>query len=293
MGIGAALKEYTSNLSTLGNSGKQVATVTTRINRVIKATRWKEYGQIDGVAVQKAVGKLMKKHKFGVTTGNKYIEAMRAWSRWMFKNNRWPVNILENLGKLKGDTSPKRRRAILTDEEFTLLLRSRTEGPQRRNLTGEQRMWLYLLASQTGLRAQELHSLKPTSFNLDAEPASVVVHCTISKRRRQDEILLRREFSEMLRPWLNSLDPDRRLWGCSSSWYYKAASMLRDDLTAAGIDHERGDAQIDFHSFRCYRVTKAILTGASSRVVLRQLGCHQNRCLRDTRRFLSKKSPNV
>ena len=44
--------------------------------------------------------------------------------------------------------------------------------------------------------------------------------------------------------------------------------MLRADLEAAGIDDRRGDVLIDFHSFRCYRVTQAILSGSSSRVVM-------------------------
>jgi hypothetical protein len=72
----------------------------------------------------------------------------------------------------------------------------------------------------------------------------------------------------MLRPWLDQQDPDRRLWGCSASWYYKAADMLRLDLAAAEIAHERDGAVIDFHSFRCYRVTKSIMSGRSSRVVM-------------------------
>ena len=44
--------------------------------------------------------------------------------------------------------------------------------------------------------------------------------------------------------------------------------MLRLDLSAAGIAHERDGAVIDFHSFRCYRVTQAIMSGRSSRVVM-------------------------
>ncbi|HEY4232073.1 MAG TPA: hypothetical protein VGM76_01475 [Lacipirellulaceae bacterium] len=44
--------------------------------------------------------------------------------------------------------------------------------------------------------------------------------------------------------------------------------MLRRDLAAAEITHERGGAEIDFHSFRCYRFTKAIVSGKSSRVVM-------------------------
>src|SRR5689334_17023096 len=105
----------------------------------------------------------MKKHKFGVNTANHYREAARAWSRWMARNGRWPANVLEAMPKIKGDTTPARKRAILSDVEFETLLRSTEAGPNRRNLSPEQRVWLYLIASQSGARAQELHSLKPSS----------------------------------------------------------------------------------------------------------------------------------
>jgi hypothetical protein len=73
----------------------------------------------------------------------------------------------------------------------------------------------------------------------------------------------------MLRGWLAELDPARRLWGYSASWFNKAAAMLRLDLETAGIAHKRADAVIDFHSFRCLRVTRCIMSGANSRVVMR------------------------
>ena len=150
-GIGAALQEYLDNLAAAGNSPKQVDTVRMRIERVIKQARFKEYAQVDSVHVTKAIAKLKDRHKFGVATANRYREAMRAWTRWMKRNNRWPTNVLEDMPKIKGDTTNSRPRAILTDQAFEKLLRTTINGPERRNLTGEQRYWLYLIASQTGL----------------------------------------------------------------------------------------------------------------------------------------------
>jgi integrase len=267
-GIAAALKEYLADLRSTGNSAKQVATVRTRIERVITQAKLKEYAQVECVTVTKAIAKLSERHGFGTATCNRYREAMRAWTRWMQRNDRWPTNSLENMAKLKGDTTNSRPRAILTDQEFEQLLATALAGPERRNLTGEQRYWLYLTASQTGLRAQELNSLKPSSFDLNGESATVTVHCTISKRRTTDTLMLSRDFSRILKPWLDGLDPERRLWASSASWHYKAASILRADLAAAGIAHERDGAVIDFHSFRCYRVTRAIMSGKNSRVVM-------------------------
>lgn len=272
-GIQSVLDEYLEDLAAMGNSKKHVALVKYRIDRVISEARLVEYRQLDTVRVAKAISRLTtQEHLATVATKNKYREAMRAFSRWMYKCGRWPTNPLELLAKFKGDTSSTHRRAILTEQQFQSLLATTRSGPTRRNLTGEQRFWLYLLASQTGLRAQELDSLTPGSFFLEGDSPHVQVHCTISKRRQSDRIDLHPDLATALRRWLRGKPRTVKLWAGSRSWWYKAAQMLRHDLMNAGVTAtvrtSDGPAVIDFHSFRCYRVTHAILTGRSTRVVL-------------------------
>lgn len=272
-GIYAALQEYIDDLVAIGYTQRQADLVMNRILRIFSEAKFTEYAQIDAVRVAKAIAQLQAKEEFNTTaTANKYREAMRAWTRWMAKNHRWPSNPLEYMPKFKGDTSVSRRRAILSDDQFDALLAATREGPDRRKLTGEQRYWLYLIASQTGLRAQELHSLTPKNFHLTSTSPYIEVHCTISKRRTTDRIELRPDFAKLVTAWLRGKPRNQKLWGASTGWFNKAATMLRDDLTAAGlkstVSTPDGPAVIDFHSFRCYRVTKAIMTGANSRVVL-------------------------
>lgn len=272
-GIHAALAEYIDDLIAQGNTARQADLVTHRIERVLAEAKITEYAQLDAVKVTKAIAKLQTKGEFRTTTtSNRYREAARAWSRWMVKNGRWPSNPLEFMPRFKGDTTTSRRRAILTDGQFSNLLASTRQGPMRRNLTGGQRYWLYLIASQTGLRAQELHSLSPASFRLNDSPPFVEISCTVSKRRTTDRIELHPEFAKLVAVWLRGKPRNRGLWSDSKAWFNKAAAMLRDDLKAAGlpstISTPEGVATIDFHSFRCYRVTQAIMTGANSRVVL-------------------------
>lgn len=272
-GVHAALDEYVGDLLALGNTQKHSEMIKRRINRVISEAKFSDYAHIDAVRVTKAISQLNHKGEFNTTaTANKYREAMRAWSRWMLKNGRWPTNPLEFMPKFKGDTSVARRRAILTDEQFSELLVATRQGPDHRNLTGEQRYWLYLIASQTGCRAQEMHSLAPKNFHLKNNSPYVEIACTASKRRSTDRIALRPDFAKLVATWLRGKPRNRKLWCDSKGWFNKAADMLRLDLAAAGLKHRvktpDGPAEIDFHSFRAYRVTKAVMTGANSRVVL-------------------------
>lgn len=270
--IAAGLDEYADHLRAAGNCRQYVREVKFRIKRIIGHAGYETYSELDAVTATKAIADLMKAGDIKtVTTANKYREALRGWSRWMRQHGRWARDPLENMPRIKGDTTPTRRRAILTDEQFQELIASTMEGPMRRNLFGEERAWLYLIASQTGLRASELDSLTPGSFRLKGETPTVEIHCTISKRRTTDKIELHPDFAVMLSVWLAEKPNGQPLWGRSRSWSDKAADMLRKDLEAAGIPSrvstDEGEAIIDFHSFRCYRITKAILTGSPSAVV--------------------------
>lgn len=112
-GIQVALQEYLDDLTAMGNSPKQVAGIKTRIGRVIEQAKFKEYSHLDCVLVTKAISKLSTKHKLGVSTANNYRESLRAWTHWMKRNKRWPTNVLEDLPKIKGDTTNSRPRADL------------------------------------------------------------------------------------------------------------------------------------------------------------------------------------
>lgn len=272
-GICAALNEYVDHLIAVGNTIKQAKLVRGRIERIIAQAGFTEYAQLDSVKVAKAISELGDKEEFStLATKNKYCEAARAWSRWMYRYGRWPDHRLELLPKFKGDTTTSRLRAILTDDQLTTLLTATRKGPSRRNLTGEQRFWLYLIAAQTGLRAQEMHSLSPKNFRLRSKSPHIELHCTVSKRRKTDRVELRPDFAKCVAKWLQGKPHKRRLWGTSEAWFDKAADMLRLDLAAAGLEYvvktPDGPAVVDFHAFRALRVTQAILSGANSRVVL-------------------------
>lgn len=276
--IHAALEEYLDSQLAVGFTEKQVALVKFRISLVIAEAGFQEYRQMDPVRVVQSISMLKSKGQFKTTaTAGKYLEAMRSWSRWMLVNGRWQCDPLAIVQKMRGDTTNTRPRAILSQDDFQTLLRVTHSGPSRRNLTGPQRYWLYLTAAHTGLRAQELNSLSPGSFSLDSRPSFVEIRNTVSKRGKRsgkrDRIELQQCFASMLRAWFRGKDQNARLWASSSSWWYKAAAVLRQDLDAAGIPSvvptREGPAVIDFHSLRGQFITNAIRTKQSSRIVLK------------------------
>ncbi len=80
------------------------------------------------------------------------------------------------------------------------------------------------------MRAGELRSLTPQSFDLSAKLATVAVAAAYSKRRRDDVLPLRGDLADLLRTWLADLPYDAGLFPTLPG---NTARMLRSDLKAA------------------------------------------------------------
>src|SRR5262249_42705074 len=120
-----------------------------------------------------------------------------------------------------------------SEEEFTAILQAANTGPVIRHMRGTERAMLYAVAGYTGLRASELASLTPESFNLDAQLATVTVQAAYSKHRRQDVLPLHISLVALLRPWLAAKPEGQSVWPGNWANGKEAGVMLKADLERA------------------------------------------------------------
>ncbi len=157
-------------------------------------------------------------------------------------------------------------------------------------MCGADRAIVYRLAAFTGLRAQEIASLTPQSFDLDANPPTVTVDACYSKHRRKDVLPLAEDLCRRLRTYLAKRETDRRageerLW--PGKWYRKAGAILQRDLAVAreawleetkGAERKRRDRSdhlrnvdaagqvVDFHSLRHGFITHLVMANVPPKV---------------------------
>ena len=110
---------------------------------------------------------------------------------------------VDGVAKLNADEDVRLERRPATLDEFRRLLVAASCGLPFRGLTGTDRVMLYLVASETGLRANELASLTVASLDLDARIPAITVEAASSKRRRRDVQPIRSELAARLRTWLS------------------------------------------------------------------------------------------
>ena len=175
-------------------------------------------------------------------------------------------------------------RRALSDDELACLIGATEQGPVVSGLSRAERAILYQLAVGTGFRANELRSLVPESFDLDADPPSVTVEAGYSKRRRRDVQEIRVDLAELLMAWLADKAPGERVF-CLPD---KPGKMLRRDLEAARqawLDEARTSQQreererssflvyrddsgcvVDFHALRHTFISNLMRSGAGVKV---------------------------
>lgn len=87
-------------------------------------------------------------------TRNAYVTSIRQFCKWCVDHDRLPdCKLTRNLNKVEQAEKPVRHAA--TDAELTRILVATRTGDVVEGLSGEERYWLYRVASATGFRASE------------------------------------------------------------------------------------------------------------------------------------------
>lgn len=108
------------------------------------------------------------------------------------------------------------------------LLATTTAGPKRFGMTGCERALLYRLAAESGLRANELRSLKVSSF--DFRNLTLTVRVSDTKNRKLAVLPLKRETAAELREFFQGKMPTTKAFGGTyKRLTLKTADMLKAD----------------------------------------------------------------
>lgn len=227
--------DYKRHLEAKANAPRYIAIALSRLKALTSGCKFRSIADISPSKVTNWLRDQRDKNKFGLSTSNDYLVAMKAFCNWLVRDGRLVRNPLAHLQRLNTETDIRRERRVLSPDELDRLIKAAERSEcDVAGLSGAYRAMLYRLAAFTGLRAQELASLTPYSFDLDDDPPTVCVEACYSKHRRTDVLPLEKDLVARLRVFLGNRGPeerDNRLW--PGKWYRKAARMIRTDLGAA------------------------------------------------------------
>lgn len=240
------LEDFRQSLLAKGNTQGYVDTILARSTRVIEGCKFARWDDIQASHVQRHLADLRDgENGISAQTFNFYLQAVKQFCKWMVQDQRAMESPVRHLKGLNVRTDRRHDRRALEPEEMRRLLEATAAAPRRYGATGSERAMLYRLAVETGLRANELRTLKVSSFDLDK--GTVTVQAGYSKRKREDILPLRPDTAAELRGFLAGKLPDARAFRVPD----KPVKMLRADLADAGIAYvDDAGRYADFHALR-------------------------------------------
>ena len=267
---GEHVVEWSNTLLAKTTTEKQVGMLVSRLTEVFTGCGFKFYSDIAAEKVQALLAEWRAnkgaKRGMDVQTSNFYLNALKQFCRWMVKHGRAPSNPVDHLTPLNVRLDRRHDRRALTVDEVKKLLNATSGGKVRGGMSGPNRRLMYLLALETGLRANELRSLTRASFDLNPDAPTVRVAAGYAKRRREDTIPLRPALATELRAHVSTKLPAARAFTLSGN-PRTATLTFQHDIGAAGITYRDEDGRVvDFHALRHTFISNLARSGVHPKV---------------------------
>ena len=245
-----------------------------RAERLFADCGFRYLKDISGSKVLQAIERLRKTIRtkeglkdLGPASGNTkryFLRACKQFCGWTVKDGRTSTNPLQHLSRT-AEVQNKRR--ALTPEEIECLLDYTKRAGLNFSITGPERALVYRLAIESGLRANEINSLKRTSF--DFEGLKVKLEGKHAKNRKEAVLPLKTATAELIKEHLKAKMPtasafripkgntarmiQKDLKETRKAWIKKAVNnpdehRRRNDSDFLKVETIEG--KVDFHSLR-------------------------------------------
>lgn len=262
-------RDFRATMEAARRDPKHVAATLGYLDQVRVAGRIESLSDLTADVVNIHAADLLAKGK-SARTVQAVLTAVKSFTRWLARHGKLPSDPLASVHKPSPRTDRRRRRRMLLPNEWQWLQSTTDSGPERFGMTGHERMLLYAMAIQTGLRAGELRSLTRARLFLDQTPSFVTCNAGDTKNKQAARQYLQSDLAELLRDHAATKAPGTRLFAMPH--VSNVARMFQSDLQDARrawlaaaqgpedrVQREQSDflairnhdgEQADFHSLR-------------------------------------------
>ena len=204
----ALLDRFTGALQARERTGKHVKLVRSRAWRVFEGCGFKTWSDLDGLTLEQYLHRQRTEGKqLSGKSSNHTLAACKQFTRWCVEQgiaSRDPFAIVR---PVNARLDVRRERRALSDEELVALIETTHSSPDLNGMAGPLRALVYRLAAETGLRANEIQSIRAGDFDLGAEQPHVALPATATKNRREAWIPLRPDTASDVAPYLRGKLP--------------------------------------------------------------------------------------
>jgi integrase len=256
--IGEHIDEFIASMEVARRNEQHISQTRLYVTRLCELARVERLADLTPSGMTAALGKL-REQGFATRTVQAYATAVKAFSKWAWRDGRTVDYTLNALVKPSDPTDRRRVRRPLTEAELRTLIETTRTAPTWRGVSGLDRSMMYRIASLTGFRRDELLSLTPASFRLDDRPPVAICESGYTKNGQRAEQPLPASSLPALRAWVASKPARRPVFdGVPRA---RTGMMLQLDLERAEIPFETPDGVVDLHSLRHGYITTLARSG--------------------------------
>lgn len=246
------LADYKSSLLARKNTTEYCEQVERQVSVIIEGCGFKFWPDVNGSEITRYVSgiKEIGGRTISDLTKAKYVLMFRQFTNWLLEDGRIDKPI-----KIKGIKYVKNPQRALEMDEWKKLIEATRNGPTRYNLTGAERVLIYTLTVEAGLRRDEVNALTPESLvRKMAEKRDgsrgradyVFIPGKKIKNRKSACQRITSETAAKLRRIAKNKLPGVKLFRLTQ----RAAEVIQADAEAAGIEIQNENGKINFHSLR-------------------------------------------
>jgi len=228
--IALHLSTYAATLRAAGRTLKHIRETRTRIGEIVAFSRW---STVADIVADDVVAYIASRKDLSAKTVGSYLTSIKSFTHWLMTNHKLASDPLVSLRRPNPKADRKRVRRFLLSEEWRWLQCSTNKSATRHGMDGSERSLLYATAIQTGLRANELRSLKVGDLFLKSAPPYVVVQAGSTKNRKAARQYVKTNLARLLANHVRTKTPSAKVFNMSP--WLRSADMLRDDLNKARV----------------------------------------------------------
>lgn len=253
------LESFNQYLLDKGCSAKYIGTIIPRLRKVVRHCNIVNINDLQIEIVSRFVANM----PISDQTRKHYHRSLKGFSRWLFMTGRTPIDYLERLHIPRVKENVRVRRCLTTKETSLLLNMTAKSQLKYKKVGGQERHLIYRVALETGLRANEIRTLRVN--DLDFENKTLRIKAKNEKSRRGAILPLQDNLSNLLQIFVHRKSGSSRVFNVPES----TSEMLRVDLKSAGIKYKTEDGYADFHALRHTYCTLLSVNGTSPQIAQR------------------------
>ncbi len=228
--IGSHLVDYTNKLVAAGRTADHIKRVQDHVKEYAAHAGIETVGEFSADTAN-AWAADFKRNGMAARTIQARLTSIKSLTKWLTSEDKLIRDPFASVCKPDPKGDRRRERRMLLPTEWNWLVHAINEGKRVLGMAARERLLLYRLCIQTGLRAGEVRSLGRGSFHLDGSSPFVRVVSGDTKNRKAANQYIDDTLASDLRVHVAKKLPKATAFNLPAA--YEMAEMLRIDLESA------------------------------------------------------------